>query len=260
MGFPYHRPLDADPAEVAAVLGAGGLMARYSCPVEKGRLSYTTVCDLKNYDMRSLGTKSRNQVRRGLERCSVRKITFRELERSGGPAVSRDTLLRQGRPVHADHDARMRAYFAAADRHDSMEAWAAFAGEELAAFLITTTIEDCAYILEEFSHRKHLKAYPNNALVYRFTQAALARPGVEEISYGLEPLQEGMEGLDHFKRGMGFYNRPIGQRIEFNRYLRILLPRPLIATARRIAEGQAHRERFGKLAGILRRYEEQPRP
>ncbi len=258
MGFPYHRPLDADPAEVEAVLGTRGLIARFSCPVEKGRASYTTVCDREDYNMGSLKTKPRNQVRRGLERCSVRRLTFRELERSGAREVSRATMLRQGRPVPSDHDAYWRAYYAAADTCQSMEAWAAFVGKELAAFLIATTIEDCVYILEEFSLKKHLREYPNNALVYRFTSTALARPLVKEVSYGLEPLQKGLAGLDHFKQGMGFINRPIGQRIELNRFLRSFLARPILARVRRIAEGQPRRESLGKLAGILRRYEEQP--
>jgi hypothetical protein len=258
MGFPYHRPLDADPAEVGVMLGTRGLIARYSCPVEEGRASYTTVCDREHYDMGSLKTKSRNQVRRGLERCSVRRLTFRELERSGAREVSRDTMLRQSRHVPSAHDAYWRAYYAAADACESMEAWAAFVGKDLAAFLIATTMENCVYILEEFSHRKHLREYPNNALVYSFTSTALGRPEVKEVSYGLEPLEEGLAGLDHFKQGMGFINRPIGQRIELNRFLRPFLAKPLMASARRVAERQAYREGFGKLAGMLRRYEEQP--
>jgi hypothetical protein len=96
--FPYHLAIEATVKEIDQVLGMRGLAARYLCSIENGQPSYRIVCDKKNYDFSSLSTKARNQTRRGLERCQVKRLGFGKLDELGAMAVNRDTRLRQEVP------------------------------------------------------------------------------------------------------------------------------------------------------------------
>ena len=235
------------------------LAARYPCPLELGRPSFRIVCDRADYGLQCLSAKARNQTRRGLENCTVGRVVFADLESAGALRLNRETLQRQGRRIARFHDAYWRAYYAAAEAAPAMEAWGAFAGRDLAAYLIACRIEDCLNILVVRSHCEHLKAYPNNALVYTLTRQALARPETKQVSFGLESVQADLDALDHFKEGMGFVKRPIGQRIELHRFARPLAQGLLLRRLGRFAEARAEHESFRKLAGMLRWYHEQPR-
>lgn len=257
MSFPFHVSITPSTDEINTLLLKNGLMARYTCPDGSGNASYYTACCGKSYDLSQLTVKARNQSRRGLERCTVRRVTFEDLGRLGGIAINRDTLLRQGRPVPRGHDAYWHKYYSAAEHTATMEAWAALVADELAAFIICCSFDDCMTILSSASNRKHLKAYPNNALIYTFTKEALSRPHISQVSYGLAPLQPGLENLDHFKHGMGFTDLPVGQRVQFHPFAGPFLAKPAIRLLRRGIEAAGFNGRMGQLAGVLRCYTDQ---
>jgi hypothetical protein len=258
MNFPFHRPVCPQPSEIRKVLGITGIAVRYTCFPEIGRPSYKVVCSHKNYDLSCLPQKGRNRTRRGMESCSVRQLEFRELESVGALDLNRDTLIRQGRRIPTNHDEYWHKYYSAAATSECMEAWGAFVANELAAYLIACKIEDCINILILRSHSKHLKANPNNALFFVFTSEAISREDVQEVSTGLESLQPDTFELERFKLRMGYQKIPIGQRIEFNHALRLILRGSLLRRVHDALGRVQGRENFDKLAGILRWYAEQP--
>jgi len=259
LSIPFHTELTPSPAELADVLERGALVLRYTCPISAGTASYRSACDDPDYDLSTLSSTARRATRRGLERCTVRRLPFTELERHGGLELSRSTLVRQGRKVSRDHDQYWRRHYAAAGRSDVAECWAAFVGDQLAAFLIVVTIDDCVYLPVLKSSKDLLSEYPNNALVYTVTRDALDRPGVTEVSWGLESLLPTMEGLERFKHGMGFVHRPIGQRIEMKRWVSTALRGPASWTVQRLESRRIGGHTIDRAAATIRWHAEQPR-
>lgn len=258
LNLPFHRPISPGPSEIRKVIGKVGIIVRYTCPVEVGRPSYKLSCYDKNYGYDSLLQKGRNRTRRGMESCSVRRLDFHELEAVKALDLNRDTLLRQGRRVPANHDHYWRTYYSAAAESHSMEAWGAFVGDDLAAYLIACKIEDCMNVLYVHSHRNYLKANPNNALFFIFTRDALSRKEITEVCLGLESPQPDLQDLDRFKLRMGYTKVPMGQRIEFNPLLRWFLGGSLQRNLQAAVSKVHGRENFAKLAGVLQWHSEQP--
>ena len=259
LAIPFHTELTPSADEVHEVFARGAWVVRYTCPLAAGTPSHRSVCDASEYGLSTLSSTARRATRRGLERCTIRRVPFSELEQLGGLELSRSTLVRQQRSVPSDHDASWRRHYAAAADTATAECWGAFVGDQLAAFLIAATIDDCVYLPVLKSSSDHLSEYPNNALVYSFTQSALARRGITEVSWGLESLLPGLEGLERFKLGMGFANRPIGQRIEMTGWLRAALRGPPTWAVHRLAARGLGGHAIERAAATLRWHGHQPR-
>jgi len=257
-GFPFHRPLHPTPTEIAEVLSAGALAVRYACPLETGCPTYITACTDKNYGMKSL-PKPRNVTRRGLEACTVRQLTFDDLRTPEVMEMNRDTLIRQGAYVSADLEEFWDRFYSAAKECATMEAWGAFVGDEIAAYLIACRIEDCMEAIILKSSTKHLGARPNNALVYMHTQNALSRPEINVVSHGWEPTMGDPPGVERFKQRLGYKKEPIGQRIELNRLAAFFLRGKFLNSVQRLIEFLPDRDSFIKLGRTLNWYAQQPR-
>jgi hypothetical protein len=256
--FPYHILVSVDLKDIDLVLGRTGFAAKYACPIDFGRASYQHVCTDRGYDLGNLGPKGRNGTRRGLERCTVRRLTFKELATLGSFDVCRDTWRRHGKPVPSNFEKYWKRFYGGADKVSVMETWGSFVGDKLAAFLIAVLTDGSMCLRDVCSQSEALKSYPNNALVYTFTRDAIVRPEVTEVSYGLQSLQEGTDSLDRFKEGMGFQRRTVGQRIEINRSLRPVLQGSIAKAALRISRMGNSNQTIRKLSGLLQWYTEQP--
>jgi hypothetical protein len=189
----------------------------------------------------------------------VRRIAFGELEGLGGLELSRSTLARQHRKIPGDHDEYWRRHYAAADEVDSAECWGAFANGRLVSFLTSVTIDSTVYLLVLKSATEHLSEYPNNAIVFECTQDALRRPGVTEVSWGLESLLPSLGSLERFKQGMGFHNRAIDQRIEVTPALSLVPSRPTAWAASKLASHMDTGQTVGRAAAFLKVRTQQPR-
>src|SRR6267154_491930 len=80
--YPIHRLVNPGPDEIEEVFSSASraLVLRFISPVDtKGQKSFIWVRG-NPYDLTDLSAKSRNQTRRGLEKCEVRKIPWDELE------------------------------------------------------------------------------------------------------------------------------------------------------------------------------------
>ncbi len=131
MNFPYAPPIEPGPAELDRLLRWRGLAARYACPPDQGVVSSMVVCRDKDYNFGSLSTKTRNQTRRGLEKCAVQRLSFLDLESLGVMDLIRDTKEKHGQDFQTT--AYWRNYLAAAEATDTMEAWIATLDGKLAS-------------------------------------------------------------------------------------------------------------------------------
>lgn len=256
--FPFHRNVDPLTLRLQDVLQRDGLVARYGCREDQGVASFRIVCDDPAYDFPGLRSRTRTQVRRGLEACKIQQVSFHDLAQRAIP-LNADTLIRQGRRVPADLESRWQRYFAAAERTDGAEAWAAFLQGDMAAYLISFTIEDVSNLLILRSSRAHLKSYPNNALLFHFLSHKMASPDCASVVYGYESIQDGLGSLDQFKTGMGFRLAPAGQRVDVAPWVAPLLNRVTLPAANRLLKRLGSGEATAKLRGILNWYARQPR-
>lgn len=256
--IPFHAEVTVDDAERRRLFRSGAWVLRHPCPAEVGSPTYRFSCTDRTYDLSGLSTTARRATRRGLERCTVRRIPFAELAPAGAVSLSRNTLERQGRAVPDDHDRSSLRLFAAGETVDGAECWAAFVGTELAAYIIAVTVGDCFCLPFLRSSTGHLAEYPNNALVFTVTRAAMDRPGITETSWGLESLLPGLTGLDRFKQGMGFEHQPAFQRFDLPGPAERAVRGPVTAAIRLAAARGIGGSRVGLAAEMLRRVSEQP--
>ena len=255
--LPYDQDVDARSIDLREILKSDGLVVRFGCPVDQGVPSFRIVCDSKDYAFPLLRSRTRTQVRRGLEVCRVERIEFQQLQKLAMP-LNADTLIRQGRKVPSDLQNYWTRYYQQAAVTDGAEAWAAFIGTALAAYLISFMIDDVANLLIVRSSSQHLECYPNNALLFQFLSARLMAPDVRMVSYGYESIQSDLGSLDQFKLGMGFRKDPVGQRIEFAPWISPFINRFTDIVTRRILKSLGRGETVAKLEGMLNWYHAQP--
>ncbi len=250
--------IDAANYPVQSVLGLDGFAARFLCQTDQGVPSYRIVCDDPEYDLPSLRGRTRTQVRRGLEACSIEQVGFDLLRQQAIP-LNADTLLRQGRRIPANLESYWKQYYDAAEKTAGAEAWGAFVDGQLAAYLIAFTIGDATNLNIVRSSLEHLKKFPNNALIFQYLHHTMRRGDIKQVVYGYESIQPGMESLDQFKTGMGFRLAPVGQRIELTRWMKPALnrftARPASALAKRL---MGNGETAAKIQGMLAWYARQP--
>ncbi len=257
--FPFHRSISCSQVSRAEILQRDGVLLRYGCPQGEGVASFRMLCADPDYDFPALRSRTRTQVRRGLESCQVEQIDFDLLQRAG-LQLNVDTLIRQGRSVPSDLERYWRRFYEAAQQTPGAEAWGAFVDGNLAAYLISFAIEDVANMTIVRSATAHLGCYPNNALVFRFLQERLRSGKVRCVSYGYQSVQSGTDSLDQFKSGMGFIRDAVDQRIEIAAWARPFLNRLTLPAVARLLGLAGNPEQTAKLRGIADWYRQQPTP
>ena len=243
--FPAHRLIDPRPTEISEVfrLLPRAMAIRFLTP-DTTRHSRTSIWLRRApYNLSVLTSKARNQARRGLEACQVRKLDWRELIENARAAHA-DTMNRRG--AEDNSSLGIGPDLAACPAY---EAWGAFISGNLAAYAVTVTVDDWAHILLQRSVSANLKARPNNALIFTLTAGMLARPDISTVSYGLDPLAA-LDSLDHFKAGMGFVKETVGHRIVLAPRFRPVVNRVTIKPLIALAELMPNNARLQKIAGF----------
>lgn len=218
LGIPYHRDVSPSAGELMELFLRGpAAIVRFSgeAPPANGGLF---VCSDRGYSLVSLDKKARNQTRRGLENSQVKQVDFTYLA-NAGHSINQETFVRQGRHPETIPEHRWVRYCNAASRTPDIEAWGAFIGGDLAAFVVTALVEDCFSILHQASRTSSLSCYPNNALTFDVTKRKLACPGIAYVSYGLKSVED-TSSLDHYKLQMGFGVRPRSDQMVLHPLLR----------------------------------------
>ena len=259
--FPYHWLISPTQDELNGLLRRNKIIGlRYSAHVDSplGFLSYHAVYEGDTYDIGTLSTWGRKNVRRGLKNCDVGPIPFERLAAEGWE-LQLDTLDRQARVhnvrgVRAEWERRCLS----AKGLPGFEAWGAFVEGRLGASVITYLMGDCVYMLYQQCHRDFLKEHVNNALGFVVTESMVRRPEVKSILYGLHSL-DAPPSVDEFKFRMGYRAKPVRQRVVFHPWLRPAFNRITYAAIKKAA-GLTKHPGLSKVEGLIRFYREGRRP
>jgi hypothetical protein len=258
--FPYHRLIKPDGQELHEFLQSHkALGLRYSTALAEaqGCLSYHAVYEDKAYDLDVLKKWARKNVRRGLKNCQVEPISFSRLAREGW-ALQVDTLKRQGRRVPMAFKAWERICLAAAGL-PGFEAWGALVGGSLGASVISFKMEDCYYLLYQQCHSQYLNGRINNALSFTVTKTLVERKDHKSILYGLHSL-DAPSRVDEFKFRMGYYPKPVRQRVVFHPLLKALINGASHALVLKLLNLDPGNPTLAKAEGMMRFYLEGRRP
>jgi len=137
----------------------------------------------------------------------------------------------------------------------SLEAWGAFVGEALAAYLLAIRCGECVYIHNVFSRTDLLKYYPINAVTFAFSQEAMKREGVTHTCYGIRSIKGDKQSLNHFKAAMGFEKVLVLERIEINPRLKLWFDGGLARGIHWIAGKYSDRSEFAaNINGLVTAY------
>lgn len=174
----------------------------------KGKISHNYFVRDQNYSLNNLSTNCRRNVRKGLNRCQIRLMSFDELYLLGMP-LNLDTLSRQRRSEQLfSNDNLWKRLCRAGKELAQIEVWGAFVQNELGSYIITSRLGPVVSVLFSHSRTDLLAAHPSPALYFTMIQQLMQRPGVEAVYNGAEWLTTSM-GLDRFKQGMGFIAEPV---------------------------------------------------
>lgn len=256
---PYQWLIQPPSSELRKLMIGHGVAAlRYSTPLEApgGAVSYHVVLS-EPYGLQTLRAQARNGVRRGLECCTIDRISFERLAEEGW-SLQQDTLDRQGRTGSMTQSEWQRIC-RAADGLPGFEAWGAMIDGELAASVLIVRIDDMFDVPYALSHRKFLSKHVNNALFYSVSRELLSRPGVREIFFCLHSL-DAPESVDEFKFRMGLRAKPVCQRIVFHPLLAPFANESAHSIIARLVARHPGSRVLAKAEGMLRFYLQERRP
>jgi hypothetical protein len=179
------------------------------------------VCEDKSYSLEKLGAQARRNIRRAMRRFRFEPIDHRLL-REKGERIYCETRARVGLS-----DGTAQAFRGLCDSLGSNPAnriIGAWAGDELAAFLVAVTVEDWI-AFSVYGANDHLNSCPGEGLIYHLLEQFLAQGNGRVVSYGLSSIQDADNTLtlDYFKKKVGFDARPVHRAFVFHPLLRPLL-------------------------------------
>lgn len=134
----------------------------------------------------------------------------------------------------------------AGEKVEQVEAWGAFVGGELGAYLISIRLGKVVSLLYSHSRTSLLTFHPSPALFFTVIQNMMRSPGIESVYNGPEWLTSG-RGLDRFKQRLGFVPEPVvfvlqlqplARRVLLNKGVR----RIVSALGPRLLMGEFHRK------------------
>lgn len=243
--FPLHRLIRPEPQELDEVFRQfpRALAVRFVSP--RGDAGYPGAMWVQRapFTLQDLKPKVRNHTRLGLKLCRIERMTFDRLVPLARQAHD-DTTVRHGKKISATLGLNT-----ALDSCNGYEAWGAFVGENLAAFMVTLTVEDWTHILVSRSVDQFLKYYPNNALIARILEEKFSQHDITAINYGWKSLTE-PESLQRFKLSMGFVQESITQRIALRPWLRPLV-NPVTGKILGSISRRSNSASFRRLYGIV---------
>lgn len=193
------------------------------------------LCRDQGYSLESLSSNNRSKVRRALKRLDVRLSSADEIIAAGYPPY-RDTRDRHGSDAMTPEE--FRANWERQREVPGREIWAAWAGEEIAAFGAVHRCGRWAAISATVSTRAHLRDYPNHALFFRMLEHLMGDPEVESVSYGLSSLraETDRDSLHHFKVSVGLEAVPVKRTVVVHPLLRPAVNRGSLALATAVSD------------------------
>ena len=225
--LPQHKKVSVTDAEARKLFRRGAMVLRYTCDDSLGAPTFEYVWDDKNFDLDSLHKDAKRNVRKNLEECIVRPLSY-DLLRAEGCSINLDVMRRQGRSISRSFltdPVLWKEYLDVCETLPFMEGFGAFIEDRLCAFSLVVQMDDYCYTYQPYARADSLKKYSMNVLIYSVVRTLLARPNVSCVSYGMESFVP-HPTLERFKLAMGCRKRPIHRRVIVNPLLRpVLSPR-----------------------------------
>ena len=223
---PGHRRIRLAPGEAKWLFRRGALILRYTCDEDEGSPSFEYVCSDKNFSLATLAPDARRRVRRGLEACEIRPVNFGVLA-SEGCAINRSVYGRQERVLESalTDERRWARYMTVCSELSGLDAHGAFVDGRLIGFSITAYVDEYCYLFHTHAYSDYMKLSPIYALTFSVMQKAFARPGIRNVSQGLESFLD-LPEVERFKLAMGFRKKALGRRIEISPLVRPIFSPP----------------------------------
>jgi hypothetical protein len=228
---PYQRAIDPDPDALAAALRANRVVgARWPAARAAGWPTGLYVCRTRAFSPKRVHPNRQRQVRRGLERCEVRRLDPDELLALGLP-LNLDTMRRQRRfDPELGEPARWRRFVAAVRDTPEVACAGAFHGGRLSSYDVFCRDGAWIHALVKMSRTEDLPHYANIALDHWLLTTAAADPGVEAVCNGFTALFDG-DTLDVVKTELGYERAPCRLGVQLHPALAPLLSRRWAAGA-----------------------------
>jgi|APSaa5957512622_1039677.scaffolds.fasta_scaffold04237_3 hypothetical protein len=156
---------------------------------------------LEDYDLATLPSKRRNQLRKARKTTAIVQLLHPEPLIQQGYAILRSANLRTGYgkvPTAETYVHNIQRQFA--NGHNIT--LAALIGEEIGGYMVVSAVADTMYIDTVLLATEHLSTNLGTALAYEVAQVARRSAGVNKVVYGLHSREA--EQLSKFKEGMGF--------------------------------------------------------
>jgi hypothetical protein len=218
-----------DAKKAARMLWEGALGVAYPCR-EGSRVVTFLKAYRGAYDLKSLHSSKRNQTRRGLENCEVKRVDWEQM-RTRGLDINRSALKRQGRRSSGLSSGRWwDRQCRVSSRFSDVLAWGCFVDGELTGYVHVMLhdgvpegdgVARAASVAHFMTDSRHLRSYPNEALIFTATKALLEEFG---CSYVLLGTSSDDPRLSAWKRHMGFREDPVPFVIMINPILRMARP------------------------------------
>ena len=204
LSLPYQVPRDPESAEISRLLVAErGLGVRFLSRNRPGLAGGIYVWRRKPYGLDCIHQKLRSQVRRGLEKFTVRPVEQSELL-AQGLQLNRDTMTRQGRyDAEFGEPGNWERLASAVYQSRGVMAYGAFSDGRLAAYVIACRDGGWLHILHQMSRTEDLPQNPNHAVTFSVTAMAAEDSTLEAASYGLVSLLS-VDGLHMYKVRFGY--------------------------------------------------------
>jgi hypothetical protein len=187
-------------------------------PAERANC-FLYVCRDAEYHMDRLRKNARKVLKRGLRNFVVRRCTWDEIAEKGYAAKA-ETDERHGYPPPPRESVPA---FVGVRRHSPFhEAWGAWRGDDLAAWITLVKVDQWAEFEVAPSRTAAMPLAPNNILRYECLRSLLGDEKRSEVVTGVSAVRLGSD-----QRAMHEYNTRIG--FEAIPMRRVFLPHPLLA-------------------------------
>ncbi len=220
---------DIDLKRAARMLWEGALGVAYPC--REGNRVVTFLKAYKGeYDLKDLHSSKRNQTRRGIENCEVKRIDWEQM-RTCGLDINRSALKRQGRKSSGLNSAKWwDRQCRVSSKFQDVLAWGCFVENDLTGYVHvmlhdgipedgqTARVASVAHFMTD---SRHLRSYPNEALIFTVTKSLLEEHGCSWVLLGTSSDDP---QLSMWKRHMGFKEDKVPFIIMINPLLRMARP------------------------------------
>lgn len=252
MSIPYHEPMEPPADAVTDLLRRHNLLgARYLAPEGNGLAGGLYLRRKGPYDIKSVHHMSRNRLRRGLAKCTVRPVEKSELLEQG-LALNLDTMKRQGRyDSEFGEPAQWARLVEACYASEGVCVMGSFVEDALASHAITLTEEGCVHIMHVFSSARFIdEFFPAKALTFTLTKR-VEEPEIDSVSYGVAGLVHGA-GLHEYKTRYGYDFIPYGYAFVLHPLAHLALANSLTSWAlRRARQKWPEKQTFERIQSVV---------